>query len=98
MEIIHVVLGKANPSRMNGVNKVVFQLATEQALAGRKVSIWGITKSVEHNYGERPFETQLFKAQRNPFAISEELRKKLIAAKGNAIFHLHGGWIPTRCH
>ena len=95
MEIIHVVLGKANPSRMNGVNKVVFQLATEQALAGRKVSIWGITKSVEHNYGERPFETQLFKAQRNPFAISGQLRKKLLAAKGNAIFHLHGGWIPT---
>ena len=23
MEIIHIVLGKANPERMNGVNKVV---------------------------------------------------------------------------
>lgn len=95
MEIIHIVLGKANPSRMNGVNKVVYQLATEQAMAGRKVSIWGITKSIEHNYGERLFDTRLFKAQRNPFTISSDLRKKLIEAKGHAIFHLHGGWIPT---
>ena len=36
MEIIHIVLGKANPERMNGVNKVVFQLATKQAESGRK--------------------------------------------------------------
>ena len=27
MKIIHIVLGKANPNRMNGVNKVVHNLA-----------------------------------------------------------------------
>ena len=95
MEIIHIVLGKANPSRMNGVNKVVFQLATEQAKAGKKVSVWGITKNLTQNYGERVFETCLFKAQKNPFGISRELRNGIIAKKGLATFHLHGGWVPV---
>jgi glycosyltransferase involved in cell wall biosynthesis len=95
MEIIHIVLGKANPSRMNGVNKVVFQLASEQAKAGKKVSVWGITKDLTHNYGERVFETCLFKAQKNPFGMSRELRDSIISKKGIATFHLHGGWVPV---
>ena len=47
MEIIHIVLGKANPDRMNGVNKVVYQLATKQADFGEKVAVWGITNDTE---------------------------------------------------
>lgn len=66
MEIIHLILGKANPDRMNGVNKVVFQLASQQAAAGRKVAVWGITKDTTHNYGARNFETQLFRAAAVP--------------------------------
>ena len=46
MEIIHLVMGKANPQRMNGVNKVVYQLATKQAEAGIKVQVWGFTKDL----------------------------------------------------
>jgi len=95
MEIIHIVLGKANPNRMNGVNKVVFQLASEQAKAGRKVSIWGITKNLSHDYGERAFETFLFKAQKNPFGICKELKDAIATKKGTATFHLHGGWVPV---
>ena len=72
MEIIHLILGKANPDRMNGVNKVVYQLTTQQAIAGRKVSIWGISKNTEHNYGERNFETRLFQAFRNPIKIDKK--------------------------
>ena len=60
MEIIHIVLGKANPDRMNGVNKVVFQLATKQAESGRKVTVWGITKDPIKNFPDRNFETVLF--------------------------------------
>ncbi len=96
MEIIHIVLGKANPERMNGVNKVVYQLATQQAKSGRKVSIWGITKNTTHNYGKRNFETNLFPAKRNIFNIDQKLVEAMIVAKKRkAIFHLHGGWIPT---
>ena len=34
MEVIHCILGKANPKRLNGVNRVVHQLASEQAESG----------------------------------------------------------------
>lgn len=95
MEIIHVVLGKANPERMNGVNKVVYQLATHQAAQGKKVSVWGITGSLEINFAERAFTTRLYKAYRNPFRIDTNLHSDIIKMKGKAVFHLHGGWIPA---
>lgn len=95
MEIIHIVLGKANPERMNGVNKVVYQLATKQVNFSVKASVWGITQDTVNNFGERNFETQLFLKQRNPFAISKELKDALIQKKNKAVFHLHGGWIPV---
>lgn len=94
-EIIHLVLGKANPNRMNGVNKVVFQLATQQALAGKKVSVWGITRNPEHTYEARAFHTRLFRKGNTPFGISRELKQALTAKKDTAVFHLHGGWIPA---
>lgn len=94
MEIVHLILGKANPNRMNGVNKVVYQLASRQSLSKRDVSIWGITKDLNHNYGERPFQTLLFLAHRNPFKIDKLLKDKLIEEKKKVVVHLHGGWIP----
>ena len=94
MEIVHLILGKANPNRMNGVNKVVYQLASRQALSKRDVSIWGVTKDLNHNYGERPFQTLLFLAHKNPFKIDKRLKSKLIEERHNIVVHLHGGWIP----
>jgi glycosyltransferase involved in cell wall biosynthesis len=94
MEIIHLILGKANPDRMNGVNKVVYQLATEQAKAGKNVSVWGITKNTTHDYPERNFNTQLFKSTLNPFSVNKELVIEIKKHK-DATFHLHGGWIPV---
>ncbi len=95
MEIIHLILGKANPDRMNGVNKVVYQLASRQAISGKKVSVWGITKDLTHNYGKRAFNTRLFQASKNPFGLDKELTKALLELEEDAIVHLHGGWIPT---
>ena len=96
MEIIHIVLGKANPNRMNGVNKVVFQLANHQALSGKQVSVWGITRDTTHNYPSRNFKTQLFKAYKNLFKIDRALIKAIEDREGKAVvFHIHGGWIPT---
>jgi glycosyltransferase involved in cell wall biosynthesis len=94
MEIIHIVLGKANPNRMNGVNKVVYQLAVKQTELGSNVSVWGITKNLRVNYEERNFKTQLFLKFKNPFSISNHLKKVILTKKNKAIFHLHGGWIP----
>lgn len=95
MEIIHLILGKANPERMNGVNKVVYQLATKQAEFGEKVAIWGIVNDMEKNYGSRNFETRLFLKQTFPFSFSKALKDAIIEKKGKAVFHLHGGWIPV---
>lgn len=95
MEIIHLILGKANPERMNGVNKVVYQMATRQKNAGKEVEVWGITKDLTHNYGERNFKTRLFQAHKNQFIIDKELKKTLIEHKNKCVIHLHGGWIPV---
>ena len=94
MEIIHLVLGKANPERMNGVNKVVYQLATKQFEHGLDVSVWGITKDVTNNYGQRVFKTELFQKSKNPFKIDDKLKTAFLSKKGNVMFHIHGGWIP----
>jgi hypothetical protein len=59
MEIIHLVLGKANPQRMNGVNKVVFEMATKQADNGFAIQVWGIAKDTTHNYPNRSFITKI---------------------------------------
>lgn len=95
MEIIHLVLGKANPNRMNGVNKVVYQLATRQAASGQSVSVWGIAKDLTQNFGERNFSTQLFKASPNPFGLPGGIEKAFSQKKGKAVVHVHGGWIPV---
>jgi hypothetical protein len=44
-KIIHLVLGKANPDRMNGVNKVAHNQAIALFELGCDVEIWGITKT-----------------------------------------------------
>ena len=93
MVIVHIVLGKANPERMNGVNKVVYNLAKNQVDLGRNIELWGITDQLEHNYGERNFKTRLFKKSKVPFTISNKLKKAIIE-KEDVVFHLHGGWIP----
>ena len=95
MEIIHVVLGKANPNRMNGVNKVVYQMAVKQSELGAKVAVWGITADLATNYEARNFETQLFLKSKNPFKLNQALKKAILNKKGKAIFHVHGGWIPV---
>jgi glycosyltransferase involved in cell wall biosynthesis len=95
MEIIHIVLGKANPDRMNGVNKVVYQLATQQAEFGEKIAVWGITNDTKKNYAKRNFETRLFLKSSNPLSAPKEIEAAMIEKKGKAVFHIHGGWIPV---
>jgi hypothetical protein len=50
MEIIHVLLGKANPRGLVASNSLVNELATQQALAKENVSVWGIDDSIIHDY------------------------------------------------
>src|ERR1700678_2975143 len=95
MEIIHLILGKANPERMNGVNKVVHEMATNQVLLGYPVQVWGITAHPEHNYPARTFTTRLFQAYRNPFKIDPALKQAFLDYKGRIVVHFHGAFIPV---
>ncbi|MBL0135242.1 MAG: glycosyltransferase [Chitinophagaceae bacterium] len=95
MEIIHLILGKANPNRMNGVNKVVNEMATRQFQAGYPVQVWGITSNPIHDYPERNFKTILFQSYSNPFKIDPELRAAFRNYAGNIVVHIHGAFLPT---
>ena len=94
METIHLILGKANPERMNGVNRVVNEMATNQVLLGYAVQVWGISASQVHDYPQRNFKTVLYKTYKNPFALDPQLKKAFLLKKGKIVVHLHGAFIP----
>lgn len=95
MKIIHVILGKANPNRMNGVNKVVHNLATQQQKDGLHAFIFGITNSEnkqEEEKVDRNYNLLLFK--RNKYSIDSKLKQEILKfSSSNTIFHIHGGFI-----
>jgi glycosyltransferase involved in cell wall biosynthesis len=92
MKIIHVVLGKANPNRMNGVNKVAHSLATTQKLLGHDVTIFGLTNTPEIDKINRSYKLSLYK--RNKFYLDANLKKDILKlTPEDAIFHIHGAFI-----
>lgn len=93
MNIVHVILGKANPNRMNGVNKVVNSLATYQTKMGHNVSVWGITKNPIHDYPKRAYRTLLFK-ETSKFFLPKGMRRAINRKSSKTVFHFHGGFIP----
>ncbi len=98
MKIIHIVLGKANPERMNGVNKVAYQLATAQTNLGHEVTLWGIANSLTKNYPPRNFKTQLFNQIKNKLALDVKLKGAVRSLSQEAIVHLHGAFISEFYH
>ncbi len=98
MQIIHLVLGKANPDRMNGVNKVAYQLALNQHELGASASVWGIANDLEHNYPPRPFPTRLFLQLRNKLVLDPTLRQAIDELPNHTVIHVHGAFIPEFFH
>lgn len=95
LKIIHVVIGKANPNKMNGINKVVNSLGNYQSTDRTKVEIWGITNHPNHNYPKRNYKTRLFQKQRNPFSLDQAIYYMINYQQStNTIFHFHGGFVP----
>jgi len=95
MEIIHLILGKANPERMNGVNRVVHEMAGNQVQRGYQVQVWGITANPVHDYPERLFTTRLYLDFRNPFKADKKLLTDLLDKKDSIVVHFHGAFIPV---
>ncbi len=98
MKIIHLVLGKANPERMNGVNKVAHNLATTQTNLGYDVTLWGITGSLEKNYPNRNYKTELFQSIKSRFSIHESIIKAIENLSKDVIIHMHGSFIKEFYH
>ncbi len=98
MKIIHLVLGKANPERMNGVNKVAHQLCTTMTELGHNVNLWGIANSLSHDYPARNYPTTLFQQLSNKWTLSTELRSTIQALEKESLVHLHGSFIPEFYH
>jgi len=97
MKIIHIALGKANPERMNGVNKVVHQLANTQAALGYDVTLWGIANDLEHTYPERNFQTVLFQQHKSKL-VCPYLKAAIQALPQEARVHIHGAFILEFYH
>lgn len=95
MRIVHILLGKANPNTMNGVNKVVHFLATEMQRAGHEVEVWGLTKTwqnpPEH---EREYRLRLFPVTKSRLLLSRDVVSSLQTLSTDAWVQLHSVFIP----
>lgn len=98
MHIIHLVLGKANPDRMNGINKVVDNLAKEQTALGYRVSVWGITPDPKEKTTQRNYDLNLFQARKNKFILDDTIKEAIKECPKDTVFHIHGGFIPEFYH
>jgi len=98
MRIIHLVLGKGNPNRMNGVNKVAHTLATVQTSLGHDVYLWGIANSLTHNFPPRNYNTILFRQISNKLKLDDDLIRKINDLSKDTIVHIHGSFIPEFYH
>jgi glycosyltransferase involved in cell wall biosynthesis len=94
VRVIHVVLGKANPDRMNGVNKVVHNLATEQLDRGDEVEVWGITSDPEAATPSRRYGLRLFSSFLGRVFPPRSLVEAVAAVTPSTVLHLHGCFIP----
>lgn len=95
MKIVHILLGTANPESMNGVNKVVHFLATEQQRAGHDVEVWGLT----HNPNRLPshksdYRLRLFPVTKSRLALAASLKSALKALAGDVWIQLHSVFVP----
>lgn len=94
MKIVHLLLGKANPNSMNGVNKVVHHIATRQFRAGHDVEVWGITATPQKIRHQHEYPLRLFKSVKMRFFLSKPLKHALNSLQSNDIVHMHSVFLP----
>jgi len=92
--IVHLCFGKANPERLNGVNRVVHQLACAQHRRGRRVEVWGLTPTPGAPTTSRPYPLRLYRRGRTRFVLDQALVAALRSLESPALVHLHGGLLP----
>jgi len=94
-KIIHITLGKANPERSNGINKVVNSLISCQINNGINAEFWGISFSNKHNYPKRNYTTRLFMDSKNKFSLDSNLKLAISELNNKVtVCHIHGSFSP----
>lgn len=94
-KVIHITLGKVNPERSNGINKVVNSLITCQVSNDINAEFWGISFSSKHNYPKRNYDTRLFMDSKNKFLLDPNLKLALSELnKETTVCHIHGSFSP----
>lgn len=94
MKIIHLVLGKANPERMNGINRIVHELACAMQDAALDVEVWGITDDPQSPTPARSYPLRLYKPGSSRWKLTLELQRDLAALEVGDRVHLHGALLP----
>jgi len=95
MHIVHILKGKADPETLNGVNKIVHWMATEQTALGHDVEVWGITKSV-NRLRKDAFNYKLRLMPQLPFRaiVATEIKKALAELDRDTYVHFHCVFAP----
>lgn len=94
MRLIHILLGKADPDAMGGINKVVHHLSTSQILLGYEVEVWGITETPKQVDHQHTYKLLLFTKNKNRFTLDKKLIKNLDKVPKDTVFHLHSAFRP----
>jgi glycosyltransferase involved in cell wall biosynthesis len=95
MHIVHILKGKANPETLNGVNKAVHWMATEQTSLGHDVEVWGITKSVNRPRKDA-FNYKLRLMPQLPLRaiVAKEIKNAIAELDRDAYVHFHSVFAP----
>lgn len=94
MRIVHILKGKANPNTMNGVNKVVHHLATQQRQLGHEAEVWGITDTPNQVHHDHDYPLRLFKATKTRFILDASLKQAIEQLSPATVVHLHSVFLP----
>lgn len=93
MDIIHILQGKANPNTLNGVNKVVDAIASEQVSLGYKTMVVGMANNTIERHNPN-YHYKLFKKSVIPFCYPSQLLTFLLDnSTTKTVFHFHSVFI-----
>lgn len=93
-QIIHILAGKANPNTLNGVNKVVDALATEQVKLGIDTIVVGVAENTIERHNPI-YKYKLFKKNTFVFSYPHSLLLFLLCnSDSETRFHFHSVFIP----
>ncbi|MGA9070580.1 MAG: glycosyltransferase family 4 protein [Terracidiphilus sp.] len=94
MRIIHILLGKANPNTLNGVNKAVHQMATSQEQLGHQVEVWGLSASMKVPNHPRSYRLRIFPLTRLRVTLGREIRSAISRLEAGTWVQFHSVYIP----